>query len=69
MMLYYLLAIDNFISQLDHFSNEMSATLDPVIKMNDDHPLYVTDSVNAANEEHLRAMLDDVPPPAKKGGG
>jgi hypothetical protein len=38
--------------------------------MNDDHPLYVTDSVKAANEEHLVAMLDDVPPPVpKKGGG
>ena len=62
-------AIDNFISQLDHFSTEMSATLDPV-KMNDDHPLYITDEVNAANEIHLVAMLDDAPPPAPgKGKG
>ena len=61
-------AIDNFISQLDHFSNEMSATLNPVT-MNDDHPLYVTDAVNAANEEHLVAMLDDVPPPPFPGKG
>ena len=58
-------AIDNFISQLDHFSTEMPATLDPV-KINDDHPIYVTDAVNAANEIHLVAMLDDAPPPAQK---
>ena len=35
---------------------------------NDNHPLYVTDAVNAANEEHLVAMLDDVPPPAPRKG-
>ena len=37
--------------------------------MNDDHPLYVTDAVNAADEVFLIAMLDGVPPPVPKGKG
>jgi hypothetical protein len=61
-------ALDNFIAQSDHFSSDISATLDPV-KMNEDHPLYITDVVNAANEVHIIAMLDDVPPPVPKGKG
>jgi hypothetical protein len=65
--------VANWLKQIEKYCNclklfetvctEMSATLDPV-KMNDDHPLYVTDAVNAANEIHLVAMLDDAPPPA-----
>ena len=36
--------------------------------MNEAHPLYVTGAVNAANEVHLIAMLDDVRPPFPKVG-